>query len=164
MPVYRRRIRVAAPLSRVWEFHSTPDGLAALTPDWMDLRIESVRGPDGDPDPELLEAGSTLRLSVRPFGIGPRRRWTSRITERERADGSAVFRDEMVDGPFRRWEHTHRFFGNRGEGDAPETVVDDEVAFELPFGRIGEALGPAGVVGFEPMFRYRHRRLRELIE
>ena len=125
----------------------------------MRLRVESVRGPDGEPDPEVLTAGSELRLSVRPFDAGPRQSWTSRIVSREETDGRAEFRDVMVDGPFDRWVHTHVV--HDVEGGA---VVDDRVAYELPCGRLGEALGPVAVVGFEPMFRFRHRRTRELLE
>ncbi|MFB6101994.1 MAG: SRPBCC family protein [Haloplanus sp.] len=159
MAVYQRRMRVAAPLDEVWDFHSRVRGLEALTPDWMHLRVESVRGPDGDPDPGILEAGSRIHASIRPFGIAPRQRWTSIITEREREGSTAYFRDEMEGGPFRRWEHTHRFFA-----DGDETVVDDRVAYALPLGSVGEALAPLARVGLAPMFRYRHRRTRALLE
>jgi len=114
MAVYQRRTRVAAPLSEVWDFHSRVSGLEALTPGWMNLRVESVTGPDGDPDPGILEPGSRIDASMRPFGVAPRQRWTSVITAREREAGSAYFRDEMEGGPFRRWEHTHRFFADGG--------------------------------------------------
>jgi len=159
MAVYRRRTRVAAPLSRVWEFHSTPEGLRALTPSFVRLRVEAVRGPDGEPDPDVLTAGSELHLSVRPFGVGPRQRFASRIVAREEDEGSAWFRDAMVEGPLETWEHTHHFFA-----DGDTTVVDDRVEYELPFGAVGEALDPLAAVGFEPMFRHRHRRTRELLE
>ncbi|MFB6195489.1 MAG: SRPBCC family protein [Haloplanus sp.] len=159
MAVYQRRTRVDASLDAVWEFHSRASGLEALTPDWLDLRIESVRGPEGDPDPEILTAGSRIRASVCPFGVGPRQEWTSVITERERDDGTAYFRDEMEDGPFREWEHTHRFFA-----DGEETVVDDRVVYALPFGPVGDALAPLARLGLDPMFRFRHRRTRALLE
>ncbi|MFC6725517.1 cyclase, partial [Halobium palmae] len=68
MANYHRQVRVAAPLDEVWKFHSRIEGLVGLTPDWMNLRVEAVRGPDGEPDPDVLEAGSRARLSVRPFG------------------------------------------------------------------------------------------------
>lgn len=159
MGTYERSVRVAAPLSTVWEFHSTEDGLQALTPDWMHLRVESVRGPDGEPDPDVLEAGTVLRISVQPFGVGPRQRWVSEITGREHSEGSAYFRDVMTEGPFDTWEHTHLFFA-----DGEETIVTDSIRYELPLGPVGSALGPTAIVGFEPMFRYRHRRTRELLE
>lgn len=159
MSVYRRRTRVAAPLDEVWSFHSRIEGLEALTPGWMGLSVEAVRGPDDEPDPEVLEAGARVRMAMRPLGVGPRQRWVSRITERKREPGRAWFVDRMEGGPFRSWEHTHLFFA-----DGDETVVEDRVAYELPFGDVGRTLGPLARVGFEPMFRYRHRRTRELLE
>ena len=153
MSTYRRETRVAAPLSEVWAFHSQVSGLEALTPSFTNLRVEGVTGPDGEPDPEVLEAGTRIDMSMRPFDVGPRQTWTSVITEREEHDGSAMFRDTMEGGPFPRWVHTHRFLADG---------VDDE--YQLPGGPVGELAGPVGWVGFEPMFRYRHRRTRELLE
>ncbi|QKY19971.1 SRPBCC family protein [Halolamina sp. CBA1230] len=159
MPTYTRRTRVDAPLSAVWVFHSRVDGLEALTPGFVNLEVGEVRGPDGEPDPEVLMQGSEIEMSLRPFGVGPRQRWTSVITDREEGNGVAWFRDEMRDGPFPRWKHTHRF---RADGDG--TVIEDRVVYQLPLGGFGKALGPLGIVGFEPMFRYRHRRTKELLE
>jgi len=159
MPTYERSSRVVAPFEEVWGFHSDERGLVALTPGWMNLEIESVRGPGGDPDPDVLEAGSVVESSVRPFGVGPRQSWVSDITARGRSGGTAYFRDVMSDGPFRRWVHTHMFYA-----DGETTVVRDRVEYELPLGSVGKALGPLAVVGFAPMFRYRHRKTRELLE
>lgn len=103
MSVYDRRTTIDAPLERVWAFHSRVEGLEAVTPDWMGLCIESTIGPDGEPDPEILEAGTELSLSMQPLGVGPRQHWTSVITARERDEGVAYFRDEMHHGPFERW-------------------------------------------------------------
>ena len=159
MPTYERSVRVAAPLDDVWEFHSTGEGLEALTPNWMYLEIEHSRGPDGEPDPDVLEAGAVLTSSVRPFNLGPRQEWISEIVAREETDGSAYFQDSMRDGPFDEWEHTHLFFA-----DGDETIITDAVVYELPLGALGRAAGPFAVVGFEPMFRYRHRRTKALLE
>jgi ligand-binding SRPBCC domain-containing protein len=159
MATYRRQTRVRAPLADVWAFHSRIEGLEALTPGWMGLSVEAVRGPDGTPDPGVLETGAEIEMALRPLGVGPPQRWTARIVARERDAGSAWFRDEMVDGPFDRWVHTHRFFA-----DGDETVVDDRVEYALPGGAVGRAVDPLAVVGFEPMFRYRHRTTRRLLE
>jgi ligand-binding SRPBCC domain-containing protein len=158
MPTYRRTIRVPAPIDEVWAFHSTIDGLRELTPEWMHLEIAGVEGPDGEPDPDVLAEGAAIRMSLRPFGVGPRQRWTSRITEREPDGESEVgdrarFVDEMAGGPFRKWEHTHAFYA-----DGEQTLLVDTVAYRLPFGPLGDAAGPFAKVGFEGMFRDRHRR------
>jgi ligand-binding SRPBCC domain-containing protein len=159
MPTYERSVRVEAPFEEVWAFHSTERGLVALTPDWMNLRIEATRGPDGDPDPEVLETGSVVESSVRPFGVGPRQSWVSNIVARERGEGSGYFRDTMSDGPFGEWTHTHTFYADDGA-----TVVRDTVEYELPLGPLGRAVGPLGWLGMEPMFRFRHRETKRLLE
>jgi ligand-binding SRPBCC domain-containing protein len=159
MATYERRVRVDAPLADVWDFHSTIRGLEALTPDWMHLRVEKVIGPDGERDPEIMDAGSTAITSVQPLGVGPRQRWISEIVERREADDFAVFRDVMSEGPFAEWEHTHAFYRD-GDG----TVLRDTVSYQLRGCAIGRALSPLGRVGLEPMFRYRHRKTKELLE
>lgn len=160
MPTYQREVRVRAPLEEVWSFHSRVGGLEALTPDWVNLRVEEIRGPDGserDAD-AVLSAGTAIRLSVRPFGVGPRRRWTSRIVRREEDDGAAVFEDVMEDGPFPEWRHSHQFYAV-SDG---ETLVRDRVTYRLPV--VGGLLGPLGWLGFEPAFRDRHRRTKRILE
>ena len=159
MPTYERSVRVFAPFEDVWQFHSTEQGLVDLTPGWMHLRIEDVRGPDGDPDPDVLEAGSVVESSIRPLDVGPRQTWVSDIVARERTDGAAYFRDVMAEGPFPEWTHTHMFYDDGGA-----TIVRDKVEYELPLGPVGRAFGPLGVVGLDPMFRFRHRKTKELLE
>lgn len=159
MATYRRETYIEAPIEEVWAFHSTTDGLEALTPAFMHLEIERVVGPDGEPDPDVLEAGSNIELSVRPFGVGPRWRITSLITERTTDDGSRMFRDVMESGPFPEWEHTHQFFA-----DGSGTRLLDRVEYRLPGGRLGREISPLGRLGFEPMFRGRHRTTKSLLE
>lgn len=140
-----------APLDEVWEFHSRVEGLVDLTPAFLNLRVEEVRG---DHDGELT-VGTEIRVSAQPFGVGPRQTWTSRIVERRREEGRALFRDEMVEGPMRKWEHTHEFVA---DGDV--TLLRDRVEYRAPGSFVGSTLTwPGLAVGF----RYRHRRTRELL-
>lgn len=159
MPVYERATHVDAPFEEVWDFHSRASGLEALTPDWLHMEVEGTRGPDGDQDPGVLETGSIVEASVRPFGVGPRQRWTSEIVERRAEDEHALFKDRMVTGPFAQWEHTHRF-SDDGDG----TTVHDRIQYEFLGGPLGRLTDPFAVVGLEPMFRHRHRRTRALLE
>jgi ligand-binding SRPBCC domain-containing protein len=159
MPVFEREVYVDAPFEEVWAFHSDERGLVALTPGWMGLHVEETIGPDGDPDPEVLEEGSTVVSTMRPFGVGPQQRWVSRIVEREEGDDEAMFRDVMEEGPFPRWIHTHTF-----EAVGRQTRVHDRVEYDLPLGPLREVLGPLGTVGLAPMFRYRHQKTKELLE
>jgi ligand-binding SRPBCC domain-containing protein len=159
MAIYERESLVRAPLDEVWAFHSAIDGLVALTPGWFGLRVEGVTGPDGTADPPELLEGTTIDLSVRPLGIGPRQRTTSLIEERRREDGFALFRDRMIEGPFEEWLHTHAFEAVDGG-----TLVRDRVEYRLPYGLPGRVAARGMVVGFAPMFRHRHRRTRALLE
>jgi ligand-binding SRPBCC domain-containing protein len=157
MAVYERSTVVSAPLEDVWDFHSTIDGLLALTPGWMNMRTEAIRDPGVGPDPAVLGTGAEIDMSVRPLGVAPRQSWTSRIVERAHEGDSAYFSDEMRDGPFARWLHTHRF-----EAVENGTRITDHVEYEL--GRPLGALSGLAWPGFEAMFTYRHRRTKAHIE
>jgi ligand-binding SRPBCC domain-containing protein len=159
MPVFEYESRVDAPLGDVWEFHSTTDGLVELTPRWMNLTVEATRGPGGEPSPDVLVEGSEVDVSLKPLGVLPRASWRSVIVERENDDGHARFVDEMEDGPFKRWRHTHEFVAD-GDG----TVVRDRVEYALPLWMLGRVGSPAFRLNALFMFRYRHRRTRGLLE
>jgi len=158
MAVYERSTRIRASFEDVWAFHESVAGVVAVTPDWFRLRVESVVGPDGTPDPDVLEVGAEVTLSIQPFGLGRRQRWTSRITAREREDGHGYFRDEMRAGPFRRWRHTHRFSAVPGG-----TRLTDHVEYALP---LGPARGLSGFAwpGFEFVFAARQRLTKQHLE
>lgn len=157
MATYRRATVVDASIDAVWAFHSGIDGLRALTPSWSGLEIESVTGPDGTVNPEMLEVGTDIEMRVRPLGRLPGPDWTSRITRRERDGDRAVFRDTMLDGPFDQWEHTHRFLAVEGT-----TVVYDELAYELP--RPARVATPVVHAALAALFAYRHHRTRAILE
>jgi ligand-binding SRPBCC domain-containing protein len=159
MPTYQREVRVHAPLDEVWEFHSAASGLEALTPEFMRLELLAVRGPDGEANPDVLETGAEIDMKMRPLGVTPAQEWTSVIVEREDSEGSAYFVDEMRDGPFRKWRHTHAFYADDGD-----TIVRDRLEYRLPFGGFGDAVGPFAKVGFEGMFRDRHKRTKRILE
>ncbi|WP_435335742.1 SRPBCC family protein [Haloarchaeobius sp. TZWWS8] len=159
MPVYQRETFVRAPFETVWDFHSHVSGLTALTPDWMNLRIEKVVGPDGEEEPDELEAGAEIHMTMRPFDVGPRQEWTSVITDRREDEHAGYFRDEMRGGPFREWVHTHSFYEDDGG-----TRIEDRVEYRLPGDGVGDLVGPLAWVGFEPMFRGRHRATKRLLE
>ncbi|WP_338728453.1 SRPBCC family protein [Haladaptatus sp. DJG-WS-42] len=159
MPVFERETRVRAPLSEVWAFHSRIEGLEALTPDWLHLTIDAVIGPDGERDPDTLVPGTRISMSLRPFGVGPKQRWTSVITKRTEGEERAMFEDFMQGGPFSRWNHTHSF-----RADGEDTIVHDRVEYELPGGKLGKAVSPISKFGFEGMFRGRHRATKRALE
>lgn len=158
MATYSRETRVNVPLDDVWAFH-LDCGLEAVSPSWLHLEVESVTGPDGASDPDVLEVGARIQASMRPFGVGPRQRWISEVRDRGKTRDEAYFVDEMLDGPFPEWRHTHRFIA-----DGEDTIVADRVRYRLPGWKLGELVSPLGGLGLAPIFRARHRRTRELLE
>lgn len=154
MPEFHRRTHIAAPLERVWEFHSTVDGLRDLTPRMANLRVESITLPEGSTG-SVLVAGSELRLSIQPIPVGPRISWTSLVTDRSLAAEEAYFVDEMRDGPMTDWRHTHTF-----SRDSGETVLTDHVSYRTGLGR---AVDAAMAIGLKLAFADRHRRTREIL-
>lgn len=157
MPSFRRETLVDAPLEDVWRFHATIDGLRALTPRWLSLRIDAIEYPEqGESDRGELVAGTRIHASVAPLGIGPRQSWVSAIESRSVHDDVCSFVDSMQDGPFRSWKHTHRFVA---AGD--QTRVIDRVNYRAPGGSLGQFLASGGLSVF---FAYRHRRTREILE
>lgn len=155
MGTFERDLRVGSSLADAWAFHSTIDGLRSLTPDWFNLRIDEIERPEDEANADVLTAGTSIYSSVQPFGVGPRQTWVSHIVEREENEESAYFVDVMEDGPFPEWEHTHLFYA-----DGDETLIRDHVEYTTPVG--GAADGLAGLL-MAPMFRYRHRRTRDIL-
>lgn len=150
MARFRRESYIDAPFSAVWDFHSTVDGLTALTPAAADLRIDDLRVPDGG---ETLVEGSEMDLSVGPIPGGPRQCFTAVIEERSETADTAYFVDIMRDGPMTTWEHTHRFV-RTGEG---ARLIDD-IEYETGLGGTIDRLFK---IGLTVAFWDRHRRTRE---
>lgn len=132
--------RIAAPAEEVFRWHAEPGALERLTPPWEPLdvlqRAPGVRNGDR----------GMLRVRIGPFRV----RW-----EFEHCDyvEGRQFRDVQIQGPFRRWEHTHRMTPD-GPGAC---VLEDRVEYELPLGPIGRLFAGWFVRRkLQKLFRYRH--------
>lgn len=75
-----------------------------------------------------MTLGDTVTWQARHFGL----RWqmTSMISAYDRP---GYFVDEQVDGPFKRWRHTHHFDPDGSGG----TVMRDVIDFAAPLGPVG---------------------------
>ncbi len=115
--------RIPRPIDEVFDFFSHPRNLHRLTPSSMGFEYLT---DDGE-----MRAGLDIGYRIRPlFGIPVR--WLTRITEFDPPHG---FRDVQLRGPYRRWEHVHRFEAVEGG-----TLVHDEVEYDVPGGPAGDAL------------------------
>lgn len=120
MPVIRLSLSIAAPPERVFdlarsiEFHVVTAG-------------PTGERPIGGRTSGLIGAGETVTWSARHFGV--RQTLTVRITEFDRP---RLFRDSMVRGAFRRFDHDHFFDAANGG-----TVMRDVFDYDAPFGPLG---------------------------
>ena len=139
---YVHRSSLPFPAERVFAWHERPGALERLTPPFAPVRVLARSGTGIQPGARVV-----LRIPVGPAGVT----W---VAEHRDYEPGRLFRDVMVQGPFARWDHTHRFMP-----DGPDaSVLEDRVLYALPGGRLGNAVGAAFVPAMlAGMFGYRHR-------
>ena len=120
MPVIDITTQITAPIERVFDLSRSVDLHAASTAQTGERAIAGVTTG-------LISLGQEVTWRARHFGI-----WqclTSRITS---FDPPTHFRDSMVRGVFRRFDHDH-FFSESGR----VTTMRDVFDFDSPFGMLG---------------------------
>ena len=150
MPTLEFKTEIDAPLAKVWEFHSTLDGLKKVTPPSTKVDIVAYEPP--------LRAGSKFTLLIRRNGIPIR--WE---VEYEAFDPPDRFVDRQIagKGPFQTWRHEHMFV----KISEKRTLLHDRVTYEAPFGIFGVIADHLFLKNdLKKMFAYRHRVTKELIE
>lgn len=140
--LHRRQV-VGGDLPGVFGFFKSPFNLEAITPPWLGFRVLRAS------DPEVRE-GTRIGYRLRVHGLPLR--WESRITEYRE---NAMFADEQLVGPYRRWYHRHLF-----QAVAGGVAMEDVVEYQLPFGLLGQ-LAHAAVVRRQlaAIFDYRARAI-----
>lgn len=126
MPRIELSTKIAAPRERVFDLSRS-----------IDLHAESMSHsreyPVAGVTSGLIREGQSVTWRARHFGI-----WfslTSRIVSVERP---AYFRDSMVSGPFKHFDHDHHFQVH-GTG----TVMRDLFDYTSPFGLLGRLVDRA---------------------
>jgi hypothetical protein len=123
-----------------------PENLTLITPTWLGLRLRT-------PGSITMRAGLVIDYHVRALGWTTR--WQSLIAE---YDPPYSFRDVQVIGPYRLWDHRHRF--RRDEGG---TAIEDLVAYEPPLGPLGGLLDVLVIRRrLAAIFDYRRQRIEAL--
>jgi ligand-binding SRPBCC domain-containing protein len=110
---------VHADIARVWDFYTDIKHLEVISPPELQIRV--VR----ETHKKLVE-GAEVWLEGK---LVTHSKWHSKITSLK----PYQYVDEMLSGRFRVWKHVHGF-EREGDGD---TVVIDEIDFELPYGLLG---------------------------
>jgi len=143
MPKFVKQSAMPCSADELYAWHARPGAFERLTPPWENVSIESRTGGIED------GARVTLRMGLGPTSV----RW---VAEHRDSIPGQQFRDVQVQGPFARWEHTHRFVA---EGET--SVLIDEIDYELPLGSVGGFFGSSFVRQMlERTFAYRHRLTR----
>jgi ligand-binding SRPBCC domain-containing protein len=140
---------IPIPLSQAWDFFSSPENLATITPDYMQFRITSER-----PVPRAY-AGQIITYIVKPL-LGIPMRWMTEITH---VATEKYFVDEQRIGPYRIWHHEHHF-------KATDNGVEmtDIVHYQLPLGWLGRLAHALFVRRqLENIFAYRAQKVKELL-
>ena len=142
-----RTTRLAHPLDRVFDFFSRAENLEHITPPWLGFRILT-------PPPIEMREGTAIEYAIKLRGLPMR--WVSRI---EQWDPPHQFVDVQVRGPYRLWEHTHRFVAVEGGVEMTDTV-----RYSLPLGLLGVAINYLLVArDLRSIFDYRASRIQRLI-
>lgn len=126
----------------LYDFHARPDALQRLTPPWENAKVIEQTGG-------IEQIGSRVKIQLR---VGPiTQTWTA---EHAACEPGLMFRDVMISGPFRLWQHTHLFVPE-GENSS---WLEDRVVYEFPLGRIGRLFaGGYTRRRLQRMFEYRHQ-------
>src|SRR5688572_140493 len=116
---FQRVQNFKASLPHVWDFFSSPSNLAALTPDFLNLKFTNKIYGDG------MYPGQIITYTVKPlYGIPIF--WMTEITQVKPME---YFIDQQVRGPFSLWHHQHHF-----RETANGVEMTDLIHYEIPLG------------------------------
>lgn len=112
---------VDANIEKVWKFYTTLDHLKIITP--KKFKLEIIKS-----DGEKIENDKQVYLSGKVFPFF-KSRWRSKITYFDAKEYTYI--DEMVEGPFKKWRHIHKF--EKIDDNSTRVVDEIEVKFNLSF-------------------------------
>ncbi len=137
---------VPAQIEDVWPFFSSERNLERITPPFLNFNVIGK-------STEEIGEGTLIdyRLSLRGFPM----KWRTKIS---RWEPGKCFVDEQLEGPYKKWHHTHTF-----EPLAGGTLLTDIVRFQLPMGVLGRGVALGLVLSdVQGIFAYRTKVIDEV--
>ncbi|MEO8096920.1 MAG: SRPBCC family protein [Acidobacteriota bacterium] len=119
----RRELWIPRPRAEVFEFFSQARNLERITPPLVGFHVLT-------PEPIQMKPGALIEYRLKIRGIPAR--WITEITG---WNPPFEFTDVQRKGPYKTWNHAHRFYEVNGG-----TRMLDEVLYELPFGPLGDVV------------------------
>ena len=127
-------------LSEAWDFFSSPNNLAKITPAELGFVVHGNV-------PERMYPGLFIQYTVSPL-LGIPMRWVTEITHVREGE---YFVDEQRVGPYAIWHHEHFFTEVEGG-----VLMRDVVHYKVPLGILGRLAHPLIVrPKLEQIFSYR---------
>jgi len=108
-------------IERVWEFYTDIRHLEIITPKKLNLKIINTTN-------QKIILGQETIISAKIIIM--KRTWHSKITFFQQYE----YIDEMLEEPFIKWKHTHKFKRINNN----KTEIIDKVEFSLPYGIFGK--------------------------
>ncbi|MGZ5501040.1 MAG: SRPBCC family protein [Nitrososphaeraceae archaeon] len=125
-------------IEKVWDFYTDIRHLEIITPKKLNLKIINTSN-------QKIILGQETIISAKIIII--QRTWHSKITLFQQYE----YIDEMLEGPFMKWKHTHKF----KRINKNKTEIIDEVEFSLPYGAFGKIVSICVTKILRQLFKYR---------
>ncbi len=136
-------------IDTVWNFMSSPENLALITPKYMGFTILSDKA-----DIKKMYPGQIIEYYVTPI-MGIKMNWVTEITH---VAHHQYFVDEQRLGPYAFWHHKH--FLKEVPGGVEMT---DLLHYKVPFGFIGKIINTLLIRNkIKNIFDYRYNKLEDL--
>lgn len=143
----KREQLVRTDLQTCWDFFSSPQNLAVITPEKLRFTVLSEQ-------PARMYEGLMIAYTVSPV-LGIPLGW---ITEIKTVKEGLFFVDEQRKGPYQIWHHEHHFEAVEGG-----VLMTDIVSYTLPLGFFGKFAHWLFVrKQLETIFEYRYLKVEEI--
>ena len=141
---FEKSVRINCDINELFDFHRDVNNLSKISPGYVKTEIVELSD-----NPLKLNSKIVLKVKLIILSIY----WHIRISELQKPHKIVDLQEK---GIFKYWMHTHQF-----EGTGNGVVMTDKIEFIPPIGVIGL---PFVKLQLMQMFRYRHKKTKEIFE